>query len=163
MLNSRRNCRMPKTLITIICITVLFTSSFPGSAQGQSSQQADPSTSGLVALQKAFIAARERGDAEYVKNAVANGFTGIETNGNTADRAEFIRVRPDGKPGESPMLYDFKVIPLGENCAVVTYNGVFSSNPRERYQHVSDVWVNEDGHWKLKFQQITLNLWSAHD
>ena len=154
---------MPKTLTVIICITVVLTSHIAGTAQGQASQQADASTSGLVALQKAFIAAQERGDAEYVKNAVASGFTGIETNGNTTDRAEFIRVRPDEEPGESPMLYDFSVIPLGENCAVVTYNGVFSSNPRERYQHVSDVWVNEDGHWKLKFQQITLNLWSAHD
>lgn len=154
---------MPKTLTVIICITVVLTSHIAGTAQGQASQQADASTSGLVALQKAFIAAQERGDAEYVKNAVASGFTGIETNGNITDRAEFIRVRPDEKPGESPMLYDFRVIQLGENCAVVTYDGVFSSNPRERYQHVSDVWVNEDGHWKLKFQQITLNLWSAHD
>lgn len=156
---------MPKTWTTIMCITVLFTTYVPGSAQGKSTEQADASASDqeLVALQKAFLAAQERGDAEYVKNAVATGFTAIETNGETADRAEFIRVRPEEKPAEAPMLYDFRVIQLGENCAVVTYNGVFSSNLRERYQHVSDVWVNEDGHWKLKFQQITLNIWSAHD
>ncbi len=155
---------MSTTLTTIICIAVLFTSSVPGSAHGKLSQQADASTSReLVALQKAFIAAQERGDAEYVKNAVASGFTGIETNGDITDRAEFIGVRPNEKPAESPMLYDFKVIQLDRDCAVVTYNGVFSSNPKERYQHVSDVWVSEDGHWKLKFQQITLNIWSAHD
>jgi len=156
---------MWKTLPTVICITVLFTSFVPGSTQGQSRQQADPSASrqDLVALQKAFIAAQEHGDAEYVKNAVANGFLGIETNGDITDRAGFIRRRPDEKPGEAPMLYDFRIVQLDEECAVVTYNGIFSSNPRERYQHVSDVWVNQDGQWKLKFQQITLNLWSAHD
>src|SRR5579859_1879197 len=123
---------MRKTFLTTICITVLFTSSIPSSAQGKSSQQADASASGqeLIALQKAFIAAQERGDAEYVKNAVASGFAGIETNGETTDRAEFIHVRPDEKAGESPMLYDFRVIQLAENCAVVTYNGVFSSNPK---------------------------------
>lgn len=156
---------MPNALTTIICIAVLFTSSVPGRAQGKSSQQADASASRqeLVDLQKAFIAAQERGDAEYVKNAVASGFTAIDTNGDTTDRADFIRVQPNEKPGESPMVYDFKVVQLDQDCAVVTYNGVFSSNPRERYQHVSDVWVNEDGHWKVKFQQITLNLWSAHD
>ena len=156
---------MPKTLTTIICITVLFTSSVPGSAQGKSDRQADASASRqeLVALQKAFIAAKERGDAEYVNNAVAAGFSGIETNGEITDRADFVRVHPDEKPANAPMLYDFRVVQLDENCAAVTYNGVFSSSPRERYQHVSDVWVNEDGHWKLKFQQITLNIWSAHD
>jgi hypothetical protein len=151
---------------TIICVALLYTSSIPGSAQAQSSQPANGSDSSheLIAVQKAFIAAQERGDAEYVKNAVASGFTGIETNGNTTDRAEFIRVQPDEKgSGEPPMLYDFKVVQLNRDCAVVTYNGVFFSNPRERYQHVSDVWVNENGNWKLKFQQITLNLWSAHD
>jgi hypothetical protein len=156
---------MSKTLATIICLTVLFTSSVSSGAQGKSNQQAAASAfpQELVAVQKEFIAAQERGDAEYLKNAVASGFTGIETNGEKTDRAEFIGVRPDEKPAESPMLYDFRVIQLDENCAVVTYNGVFPNNPRDRYQHVSDVWVNEDGHWKLKFQQITLNLWSAHD
>lgn len=156
---------MCNRLTTILCLAVLVTSSVPGSGQGQSTQQADASASHqeFVALQKSFIAARERGDAEYIKNAVASGFIGIETNGATTDRAEFIRVQPDEKPGEPPMLYDFRVVQMGENCAVVTYNGVFPSTPRERYQHVSDVWVNEDGHWRLKFQQITLNLWSAHD
>lgn len=156
---------MPKTFTTIICITLLFTSSVPGRGQGKSDQQAGVSASRqeLIALQKAFIAAQERGDTEYVNNAVAIGFSGIETNGEISDRADFVRVQPDEKPAKAPMLYDFRVIPLNENCAVVTYNGFFSSNPRERYQHVSDVWVNEHGHWKLKFQQITLNIWSAHD
>lgn len=156
---------MPKTLMAIICVTVLLTSSaFIANARGKSSQQTDGSPGqDLVAMQKAFIAAQERGDAEYVKNAVAEGFTGIETNGGTTDRAEFIRVEPGEKPGKPPILYDFRVIPLDADCAVVTYDAVFPGNERERYQHVSDTWVNQDGHWKLKFQQITLNLWSALD
>ena len=114
-------------------------------------------------MQKAFIAAQERGDAEYVKNAVADDFTGIESNGDRTDRTEFIRVGQGEKPGQSPMLYDFRVIQLDENCAVVTYNAVLPANQIDRYQHMSDTWVNEGGHWKLKFQQSTLNLWSAHD
>jgi hypothetical protein len=157
---------MPKTLTTTICLTVLLTSSaFAADARGKSSQQADGSSprQDFVALQKAFIAAQERGDAEYVKNAVADDFTGIESNGGTTDRAEFIRVGQGDKPGQSPILYDFRVIQLAEGCAVVTYNAVFPGNQRDRYQHMSDTWVNEDGHWKLKFQQSTLNLWSALD
>jgi len=157
---------MPKTLTTIICVTVLLTSSaFAADARGKSSQQADGSSPSqdFVARQKAFIAAQERGDAEYVKNAVADDFTGIESNGDTTDRAEFIRVGQGEKPGQSAILYDFRVIQLAEDCAVVTYNAVFPANQRDRYQRMSDTWVNEDGHWKLKFQQSTLNLWSALD
>jgi hypothetical protein len=151
---------------TIVSIAVLLTSSaFAAEARLKSSQEADGSSphQDFVALQKTFIAAQERGDAEYVKNAVAEGFTGIESNGDITERAAFIRVGQGEKPGQSPILYDFKVIQLDEGCAVVIYNAVFPGSPRDRYQHMSDTWVNEDGHWKLKFQQTTLNLWSAHD
>ena len=157
---------MRKTLTTIICVTALLTSlAFAADARGKSSQQADGSSprQDFVALQKAFIAARERGDAEYVKNAVADDFTGIESNGDITERAAFIRVGQGEKPGQSPMLYDFRVIRLDEDCAVVIYNIDFVADQKDRYQHMSDTWVNEDGHWKLKFQQSTLNLWSALD
>lgn len=157
---------MPKTLTTIICVTaMLMSSAFAADPRFKSSQTADGSSPGheLVALQKALIAAQERGDAEYLKNAVADDFTGIESNGDTTDRTEFISVGQGEKPRQSPILYDFRVIQLGEDCAVVTYNAVFPANQIDLYQRRSDTWVNEDGHWKLKFQQITLNLWSAHD
>jgi hypothetical protein len=157
---------MPKTWMTTAFLAVLLASSaFAANGRSKSSQQAEPSSSrpDFVALQKAFIAAQERGDAEYVKNAVAEDFTGIETSGGTTDHAEFIHVEHSDKPGRPPILYDFKVIQLDEDCVVVTYNAVFPGNQLERYQHVSDTWVSEDGHWKLKFQQSTLNLWSAHD
>jgi hypothetical protein len=155
---------MRKKLMTMIGVTVLATSS-AFAADGKSNQQADGSSlhQDFVALQKAFIAAQERGDAEHVKNAVADDFIGIEKNGDTTERAEFIRVDQGEKPGQPPILYDFRVIQLDEDCAVVTYNVVFLANQTDRYQHISDTWVNQDGHWKLKFQQSTLNIWSAHD
>ena len=157
---------MRKKLMTMIGVTVLATSSaFAADALGKSNQQADGSSlhQDFVALQKAFVAAQERGDAQYVKNAVADDFIGIEKNGDTTERAEFIRVDQGEKPSQPPILYDFRVIQLDEDCAVVTYNVVFLANQRDRYQHISDTWVNQDGHWKLKFQQSTLNIWSAHD
>lgn len=157
---------MQKTLTTMMCVAVLLTSAdFRADARGKSSQQADGSSprQDFVALQKAFIAAQERGDTEYVSNAVADDFIGIESNGDTTERAEFIRLTQGEKPGQSPILYAFRVIQLDEDCAVVTYNAVFPAGQTDRYQHMSNTWVNQDGHWKLKFQQSTLNLWSAHD
>ena len=118
----------------------------------------------IVDLQRAFVDAKERGDTEYVKNVLADDFTLIETNGDRSGKNEFVRdIRPPERPGPSPILYDFKVIELDETCAVVTYQAVFPGNQLERYQHLSNVWVERDGKWKVKFQQTTLNLWSAHD
>jgi len=150
----------------MIGVTVLATSSaFAPDALGKSNQQADGSSlhQDFVALQKAFIAAQQRGDADYVNNAVAEDFIGIEKNGDTTERVDFIRVDQGEKPGQPPILYDFRVIQLDEDCAVVAYSVVFLANQIDRYQHISDTWVKQDGHWKLKFQQSTLNIWSAHD
>jgi hypothetical protein len=155
---------MPNRLTVTICATVLLLSAVVPLAARKAGQQTNPSPhQDFVALQKALIAAQDRGDADYVKNAVAEDFTAIETNGDITERSGFIRVERPEKPEPSPILYDFRTIQLDEDCAIVTYNAVFSGNQLERYQHVSDTWVNEDGHWKLKFQQSTLNLWSAHD
>ena len=118
----------------------------------------------LISVQKAFIDAQERGDAQYVKNAVADDFMLIETDGNNTGKADFVRdVHPPEHPGPSPILYDFNVVQLDEGCIVVAYKAVFPGSHLERYQHLSGTWVKQAGQWKLKFQQSTLNLWSAHD
>ena len=118
----------------------------------------------LINIQKAFQDAQERGDAGYVKNAVSDDFMSVETNGNSTGKKEFVRdVHPPEHPGQSPILYDFNVVKLDEDCIVVTYKAVFPGGQLERYQHLSDIWGKQAGQWKLKFQQSTLNLWSAHD
>ena len=118
----------------------------------------------LISTQKAFQDALERGDAEYVRNAVADDFLSVETNGNSTGKKEFVRdAHPPEHPEPSPILYEFNVIPLNEGCAVVIYKAVFPGSQLEKYQHLSNTWVKQNGQWKLKFQQSTLNLWSAHD
>lgn len=118
----------------------------------------------LIRAQKTLQSAQERGDAEYVKKAVADDFLSIESNGNSSGKKELVRdIHPAEHPEPSPILYDFDVVQLDEDCAVVTYKAVFPASQLEKYQHVSDTWVKQAGQWKLKFQQSTLNLWSAHD
>jgi hypothetical protein len=118
----------------------------------------------LIDLQKDFLQAEERGDAEHVKDALADDFTSIDTNGDSSGKNDFLRdIHPPERSGPPPILYDFKVIELEEGCVVVTYQAVFPDSHMEKYQHLSDTWVKQDDKWKLKFQQSTLNLWSAHD
>ena len=150
-----------------LCVTLSLTVfAHAGKSRGVAAQQSDSSSveQKLINLQKAFQDAQERGDAEYVRNAVADDFLSIETNGDSSHKRELLRdVHPPEKPEPSAILYDFKVLQLDECCAIVTYSAVFPGNQLERYQHLSDTWVRQGSRWKLKFQQSTLNLWSAHD
>lgn len=159
--------RSPRSIVTLsICAVLLLF--IPGQAATVRDVVAQSATSSIrqemIDLQKAFVDAQERGDAEYIENALAEDFTLIETNGDSSGKNDFVRdIHPPERPGPSPILYDFKVIELDEGCVVVTYQAVFPDNQMERYQHLSDTWVKHGGKWKLKFQQSTLNLWSAHD
>lgn len=118
----------------------------------------------LIDTQKAFLEALERGDAEYVRNAVADDYFAIETNGDSSGKRELVHgIKSPESSKAKPTWYQFNVVQLDSDCAVVTYNAVFHGVPLDRYQHLSDTWVKQGGQWKLKFQQTTVNLWSAHD
>ena len=150
-----------------ICAAALLSTAGQAAIAREVTAQQSPTSSiwqEVIDLQKAFVNAQERGDAEYVKNALADNFTEIGTNGDSSGKDEFVRdIHPPERLGPPPILYDFKVIELDEGCVVVTYQAVFPDNRMEKYQHLSDTWVKQGGKWKLKFQQSTLNLWSAHD
>lgn len=117
----------------------------------------------LLNAQKAFLEAMKRGDAAYVSNAIANDAVVISANGDSAGRGELVEnAGPHKDAKAAPLYYGFEVVQLADNAGVVTYDVVLPTHI-ERYQHLSDTWVKENGQWKLKFQQTTLNLWSAHD
>ena len=127
-------------------------------------QPLSPFAQSLVDTQKAFLAALDKGDAAYVKNAVADDFVVIGTNGDTGTKAELLSyVHPSEHKGPAPILYDFEVVQLSDTAAVVTYKSATPHGGLDRYQHLSDTWVKVGNEWKLKFEQTTLNLWSAHD
>ena len=128
------------------------------------SPAATPFQQQLIDTQKAFLDAMRRGDAAYVSKAVANDFELIAPNGDVADRSEvleYVRPSKDNKEPE-PILYDFRVLQLSDSAAVVTYNGVFPGS-NHRYMRMSNTWVKEGDQWRLKFQQSTINLFSADD
>jgi len=150
-----------------ICATALFHQpTHAAAASAVTAQQSAPSSmqQEMIDLQKTFVEAQERGDAEYLKNALADDFVSIEPNGEISGKQDLLQgIHPPEQPGPPPILYDFGVIKVNETCAIVTYKAVFAGSRVERYQHLSDTWVEQDGKWKLKFQQSTLNLWSAED
>ena len=118
----------------------------------------------LINAEKNLLDAFQRGDVTYIKNAVDNNFYAIATNGDSYGKADLLEsIHVDGSRGRAkPILYFFRVVPLNDGAAVVTYDAVFPGQ-HPRYQHLSDTWVKEGEQWKLKFQQSTPNLWSAND
>jgi hypothetical protein len=151
--------------LLICAVPVLFVASVSGQTPDRRSQQNVPSIQQeLIDLQRSFVNSKERGDTDYLRNALADDFMSIETNGSTKDKSDFVGdIGPSEQLGPPPILYDFKVVQLNEATIVVTYCAVFPGNQLEKYQHVSDAWVKQANGWKLKFEQSTLNLWSAHD
>jgi hypothetical protein len=111
----------------------------------------------LIDQQKQFLQAQ----ATVVDRAVADDFQGIATNGDFYDRSEVIESAEKGMPKDT-RAYDFHVVKLNDDSAVVAYNLIVPGE-HPRYRHMADTWARIDGQWKLKFRQITPNLWSAND
>ena len=115
----------------------------------------------LIDQQKQFLQAIQTKQATSVDRAVADDFQGIATNGDFYDRSEVVESAEKGMPKDT-RAYDFRVFKLNDDSAVVAYNLIVPGT-HPRYRHMADTWARIDGQWKLKFRQITPNLWSAND
>ena len=115
----------------------------------------------LIDQQKQFLHAEQSKNATTVDRSVAEDFQGIGTNGDFYDKSEVVDSAREGMSAGT-RTYQFHVIKLNDNSAVVAYNLIVPGG-HPRYRHMSDTWTKIDGQWKLKFRQITANLWSAND
>ena len=115
----------------------------------------------LIDQQKQFLQAIQAKQTTVVDRSVADDFRGIATNGDFYDRSEVVESAEKGRPKDTGS-YDFHVVKLNDDSAVVAYNLIVPGE-HPRYRHMADTWAKIDGQWKLKFRQITPNLWSAND
>jgi len=115
----------------------------------------------LIDQEKQFLQAAQAKQTTVVDRAVADDFRGIATNGDFYDRSEVVESAQAGMPKDM-RAYDFHVVKLNDDSAVVAYNLIVPGE-HPRYRHMADTWAKIDGQWKLKFRQITPNLWSAND
>jgi len=117
----------------------------------------------LMDMEKSFIDAAKKGDVVFFKRMFTDDFSFVDFDGQLYTRQE--RLDQLSEPGTNIQPYEMKVIPLGDDAAIVTYNVVFRApaaedqGPPPRYQHFSTVWVKQGDTWKMKFQQMTANHW----
>jgi hypothetical protein len=130
-------------------------------SQAPSSKPVSAFEQQLIDQQKQFLQAIQTKQATAVDRAVADDFQGIATNGDFYDRSEVVESAEKGMPKDT-RAYDFHVFKLNDDSAVVAYNLIVPGE-HPRYRHMADTWARIDGQWKLKFRQITPNLWSAND
>jgi hypothetical protein len=130
-------------------------------SQAPSSKPVSAFEQQLIDQQKQFLQATQTKQAAVVDRAVADDFQGIATNGDFYDRSEVVESGEKGMPKDT-RAYDFRVVKLNDDSAVVAYNLIVPGQ-HPRYRHMADTWARIDGQWKLKFRQITPNLWSAND
>lgn len=128
--------------------------------------QTNPLMQMLIDAQQTAANAEVKKDAAFINRTLAEGFTEVDPNGDTTDRDDFVKGVSDSDI-TNILLYNFKLVPLNDGAAVLTYDRVILRTKMDfgsrRYQHVSSTWVKDGGEWKLKFQQITPNQWSAND
>jgi hypothetical protein len=146
--------------ILFLAATVLLSATLAVS-QTPSSKPISAFNQQLVDQQKQFLQATESKDAMAVERAIADDFQGIAVNGDFYDKSEVVDSAHDGVPKET-RAYDFRVVKLNDDSAVVAYN-LIVPGAHPRYRHMADTWAKIDGQWRLKFRQISLNLWSAND
>jgi len=117
----------------------------------------------LMTAEKGFIDAAKKGDVQFFKRTLADDFSFVEFDGQLYGRQDMLDQFAHGGIDIQP--YEMKVVSLGDDVAIVTYNVVFRIPPSEdqgpppRYQHFSTVWVKQGDAWKMKFQQMTAAHW----
>lgn len=144
-------------IISLLCAAIL-TSSL---AWAQTSKPLSAFDEQLIDQQKQFLQAIQSKNSAAVADAIADDFMGMETNGDLYDRSEIVDSAHQGLPKDT-RTYDFYVVKLNDDSAVVTYNLIVPGE-HPRYRHMADTWAKVDGRWKLKFRQFTPNLWTVND
>jgi len=115
----------------------------------------------LIDRQKQFLLDEQGKNPAEVERAVADDFQGIGTNGDFYDKGEVVE-SAEGEMPAGTRTYDFHVVKLSDDSAVVAYNLIVPGE-HPRYRHMADTWAKIGGRWQLKFRQLTPNLWSAND
>jgi hypothetical protein len=154
--------RVPAIFVSFL----MFAALVPTSTAQSAIASAKPLTAleqSLMAAEKSFIDAAKTGDTTFLDHTLTADFSYVGSDGQLADRSDMIDDLSDG--GENLLPYNMKVIPLGDDAGIVTYDVVVRVPPAEdqgpppRYQHFSTAWVKQGGIWKMKFHQKSVSHW----
>jgi hypothetical protein len=113
----------------------------------------------LIAQSRAIPQAARDKDSGALQRLLSDDFQQVGSEGRLHDKREVLDDAREGTLTDFS-LYNFKVLPLDENAAIVTFDAVIHQPEGDdgfapRYQHLSDVWVKQGDQWRLRFEQAT--------
>lgn len=147
-----------------ICSILILTSAVTLAQTVTPPKPLSPLEQSLMASEKSLIEARKKDDRGLLKQTVTDDFSLVGVDGTLLQKQEAVDDLGDSGLIEI-MTYNMKVVPAGDDAAIVTYDAVVRKKPEEdqgpppRYQHFSSVWVKQGDGWKLKFHQATAAHW----
>jgi hypothetical protein len=150
--------RNPGLIVYLLC----FSFSMAGFAQGSanSSKPLSPLEQTLIAKTNAVPEAQKNKNVDFLKRTLTDDFVSVGSEGRLHEREEAVESAREGELKDY-YTYNLRVLPVGDEAAVVTYDCIIhmpegdAPGMAPRYQHISDLWVKQDGQWRLKFQQAT--------
>lgn len=143
-------------------IFCLLSFSLTGFAQGSgnSAKPLSPLEQTLIAGTNAVPEAQKSQNVNFLKRTLTDDFVSVGSEGRLHDKEEMVDSAREGELKDY-YTYNLKVLPVDDGAAVVTYDCIVhmpegdAPGMAPRYQHISDLWVKQDGQWRLKFQQAT--------
>ncbi len=146
-------------------LLLVMTCAVDGMGQSPAATKApSPLEQTLIASEKSLIEAKKKDDAAFFKRTLSADFALVGVDGKLLERQEAVDDLGDAELVELTP-YDMKVVAVGDDAAIVTYDAIVRKKPEEdegpppRYQHFSSVWVKQGDAWKLKFHQATAAHW----
>ena len=148
----------------LVVFIILLGCAVSGVAQANASEKPlTPLEQSLTNAEKSFVEAAKKGDVAFFKRTLTDDFSFVAFDGQLYERQDMLDQFAGG--GIDLLPYDMKIVPAGEDLAIVTYDVVLrvpaaeDQGPPPRYQHFSTVWVKQGDSWKMKFQQMTVSHW----
>jgi len=148
----------------IVLLAVVLALSVAGTGQANApAKPLSPLEQNLMAAEKSYVEAAKKGDQVFFKRTLTDDFSVVAFDGQLYSRQEMLD--EFGQGGVDLMPYNMKVVTIGDDVGIVTYDVVFRVPPSEdqgpppRYQHFSTVWVKQGDAWKMKFQQMSVSHW----
>jgi hypothetical protein len=145
----------------LACIVVFSAGSF-----AQTAPQLDAGAQEVTAKSKAVLQAIKEKDPAMLNGLLANDFRSIDLAGGFSSRQEMMGSAKEGFLKDF-LIYDSQTFRVDKDSILVSYNTAVTLSDEAakelaqdnltwpRYSKVSDLWVSEDGDWKLKFEQVT--------
>lgn len=151
-----------KALSILLTAVVLSVASFAQTTPSSS----DPDAQALIEKSKAVIEAVKSKDPQALNGLLAQNFRTVDLAGDLGTRQEMLGAAQGGFL-KDVLFYNAQAFRVDNDSVVVSYNSAVTLSDAmlneladdnliwPRYSKVSDLWVRQNGEWKLAFEQIT--------